>query len=114
MNEDLNHENLNMPAPIPEMPELRTTFAQYKKDAHNWITLANGEFYPDILVDACLLYGPVLELFGQILRSSESSERLFLQIAEVREGWMRIQLSRVFKRYVSPSTPVEMLKKKTL
>src|SRR5690606_12659144 len=26
--------------------------------------------------------------------------------------WMRIQLSRVFKKYVSPSTPVEMLKQK--
>ncbi|MDZ4718943.1 MAG: bstEII [Roseiflexaceae bacterium] len=90
-----------------------TTFAQYRKDAHNWITLATGEFYPDILIDACLLYTPVLEMFGRLVRTSESSERLFMQIAEVRESWMRIQLSRVFKRYVSPSTPVEMLKKKS-
>jgi hypothetical protein len=92
--------------------EIRTAFANYKKDAHNWITLASGEFYPDILKDACLLYGPVLEMFGQLVRTSESSERLFMQIAEVREGWMRIQLARVFKRYVSPGTPVEMLKRK--
>ena len=27
--------------------------------------------------------------------------------------WMRIQLCRVFRKYVSPATPVEMLKKKT-
>ncbi len=94
------------------MAEMPATFADYKKDAHNWITLATGEFYPDILVDAALLYTPVLQLFGQLLRTSESSERLFAQIAAVREGWMRIQLSRVFKRYVSPSTPVEMLKAK--
>ncbi len=90
-----------------------TSFADYKKDAHNWITLLTGEFYPDILTDTCLLYSPVLEMFGQLLRTSESSERLFREIMSVREGWMRIQLARVFKRYVSPGTPVEMLKVKS-
>jgi hypothetical protein len=88
-------------------------FRDYKKDAANWITLASGEFYPDILMDACKLYRPVLELFGQLLKSSESSKRLLLEIANISEQWMRIQLSRVFRKYVSPNTPVEMLKKKT-
>ncbi len=78
-------------------PDMRTTFAHYKADAHNWITLASGEFYPDILVDACLLYTPVLEIFGRLVRTSESSERLFMQIADVREGWMRIVC--VHKKY---------------
>lgn len=98
---------------MSDAPQPPTTFAQYRKDAHNWVTLAGGEFYPDILTDACLLYAPVLEMFGRLVRTSESSERLLLQIADVRESWMRIQLARVFKRYVSPATPVEMLKKKT-
>lgn len=89
------------------------TFSDYKREGHNWITLANGEYYPDILQDACTLYAPVLILFGQILRSSESSIRLLTTIAEVPESWMRIQLVRVFRKYVSPETPVEMLKKKT-
>ncbi|MBX2998256.1 MAG: hypothetical protein KF893_07050 [Caldilineaceae bacterium] len=92
--------------------EPRVRFADYKKDAHHWITLATGDYYPDILVDACLLYAPVLQMFGQLVRTSESSERLFMQISEVRESWMRVQLARVFKRYVSPSTPVEMLRRK--
>ena len=35
------------------------SFADYKQDAPNWITMANGEFYPDILADACELYKPV-------------------------------------------------------
>lgn len=88
-------------------------FRDYKDDGANWITLASGEFYPDVLTDACHLYQPVLEMFGQLLRSSESSERLFLQTSEVKQPWMRIQLARVFKKYVSPNTPVEMLKKKS-
>lgn len=88
-------------------------FIDYKNEAANWITLASGEFYPDILVDACNLYQPVLELFGQLLKRSESSERLFLLTSEIEQPWMRIQLARVFRKYVSPSTPVEMLKKKT-
>ncbi len=87
-------------------------FRDYKAENANWITLATGEFYPDILSDACNLYRPVLELFGQLLKSSESSEKLFLQTVEVKQPWMRIQLSRVFRKYVSPNTPVEMLKQK--
>lgn len=89
------------------------SFAEYKNDAPNWITMSGGEFYPDILTDACELYKPVLILFGQLLKSSESSERLFRQITDVKESWMRIQLCRVFRKYVSPQTSVEMLKKKS-
>ena len=89
------------------------TFADYKPDGRNWITLATGEYYPDILKDACKLYEPVLELFGQLLRSSESSTRLLMLIAEQTNGWMRVQLARVFRKYVSPETPVEMLKQKS-
>ena len=88
-------------------------FVDYKPEGHNWITLATGEYYPDILKDACELYKPVLVMFGQMLKASESSVRLFMTISEVSNGWMRIQLARVFRKYVSPETPVEMLKKKT-
>ncbi|MEA5510445.1 bstEII [Crocosphaera sp. UHCC 0190] len=88
-------------------------FADYKSEGHNWITLASGEYYPDILKDACELYKPVLILFHQLLTTSESSERLLIQISGIPSQWMRIQLARVFRKYVSPSTPVEMLKRKT-
>jgi len=98
--------------PTPKTPKPKS-FADYKADATNWITLASGEYYPDILVDACELYKPVLVLFGQLLKTSESSTRLFLQIAEQSDGWMRVQLARVFRKYVSPETPVEMLKQKS-
>ena len=91
----------------------RSRFADYKERGSNWITLATGEYYPDILSDACLLYEPVLRLFDRLLKTSETSQRLFLQIADVREAWMRTQLCRVFRKYVSPETPVEMLKRKT-
>jgi hypothetical protein len=91
----------------------KTKFSDYKNDGSNWITLTTGEFYPDILIDACLLYQPVLEMFAQFLKVSESSERLFMFTTEIRQPWMRIQLARVFRKYVSPNTPVEMLKRKS-
>jgi hypothetical protein len=91
---------------------MKTNFRDYKAEASNWITLATGEFYPDILVDACNLYRPVLELFSQLLKSSESSVRLLVATTEISQPWMRVQLARVFRKYVSPNTPVEMLKKK--
>ena len=93
------------------MPTKQKKFSDYKKDGANWITLATGEFYPDILIDACQLYQPVLGIFGQLLKTSESSERLFLSTTEIKQPWMRVQLARVFRKYVSPDTPVEMLKK---
>ena len=89
------------------------TFADYKPDGRNWITLATGEYFPDILKDACELYKPVLVLFGQLLHASESSTRLLMLISEQTDGWMRVQLARVFRKYVSPETPVEMLKQKS-
>ena len=99
-----------MPHQKPRKPK---SFADYKPDGRNWITLATGEYFPDILEDACKLYEPVLVLFGQLLRSSESSTRLLMLIAEQTDGWMRVQLARVFRKYVSPETPVEMLKQKS-
>lgn len=82
-------------------------------ERRNYITLSTGEYYPDILEDACRLYTPVLEIFSGILHRSESSSALFLNIAQTQNQWMRIQLCRVFRKYVSPETPVEMLKKKS-
>ncbi len=89
------------------------TFADYKNQGHLWITLATGEYYPDILPLACELYKPVLVLFGHLLPSAHSSTDLLSAIAQVDPAWMRIQLCRVFRKYVSPETPVEILKKKS-
>ena len=89
------------------------TFRDYKAEAEAWITLATGEYYPDILPDACRLYEPVLVEFGRLLKASHSSVFLFTTIMEAQHQWMRTQLCRVFKKYVSPQTPVEMLKRKS-
>lgn len=102
-----------MPRQTRKTANAPKSFADYKSDGSNWITLATGEYYPDILKDACELYKPVLVMFGQMLRASESSTRLFMTISDVSQVWTRIQLARVFRKYVSPEIPVEMLKKKT-
>jgi len=89
-------------------------FKDYKIEAEAWITLANGEYYPDILPDAFRLYEPVLVEFGRLLKSAHSSTSLFMSIMEETPNqWMRTQLCRVFRKYFSPATPVEMLKKKS-
>lgn len=87
-------------------------FGDYKTEAHLWITLSTGEYYPDILPLACELYKPVLVIFGDLIQRSHSSTDLLMMISEIKERWMRIQVARVFRKYVSPETPVEMLKKK--
>ena len=64
-------------------------FADYKDDAHNWITLTSGEYYPDILVDACELYKPILVYFAQLLKTSDSSADLLENISALKEQWTR-------------------------
>lgn len=86
------------------------TFADYKGDGHLWITLSSGEYYPDILPLACELYKPVLVSFGLLVETAHSSPDLLRSIMHTTDGWMRVQLARVFRKYVSPETPVEMLK----
>ncbi len=76
-------------------------FRDYKDEGANWITLANGEFYPDILLDACQLYRPVLEIFGQLLKSSESSQRLFIRQKEIKKLGLKIKLAGVFRKKFS-------------
>lgn len=89
-------------------------FREYgPEERHNYITLSTGEYYPDILTDACTLYTPVLTIFSDLLKHSASSTALFISICAIKNSWMRIQLCRVFRKYVSPETPVEMLKKST-
>ena len=88
-------------------------FRDYHEEGHLWITLSTGEYYPDILTLACELYKPVLIAFGQMLQPAHSSTDLFMAIGQTQPQWMRIQLCRVFRKYVSPETPVEMLKKKS-
>lgn len=90
------------------------TFRDFREEERrNYITLSTGEYYPDILEDASRLYCPVLETFSEVLHRSESSSALLVNIAAIPNQWMRTQLCRVFRKYASPETPVEMLKKST-
>ena len=74
------------------------SFASYKKDAPNQITMANGAFYPDILVQACELYKPVLVYFSQLIATSPSSEILL----NMDENPIAESISQVcFSRHVS-------------
>ena len=92
--------------------EKEEAFGDYEREGHLWITLSTGEYYPDVLPLACELYKPVLVTFGHLLESSHSATDLLMSISEVKPQWMRIQVCRVFRKYVSPGTSVEMLKKK--
>lgn len=67
------------------MPKTKT-FGDYKAGGHKWITLATGEYYPDILKDACELYKPVLVGFSRLLKSSDAPEGRFPE----RRAWSSV------------------------
>lgn len=88
------------------------SFAVNKEDRPVWITFIESEYYPDTLDQAKVIYKPILERFKELLQQSGSSKELFLNIAK-EPGKTMVQLTRIFRRYVSPDTSVEMLKRKT-
>lgn len=86
-------------------------FEDFKSEKEKWITFVESDFYPNYLDAARQKYAPVLERFYELLQTAKSSQELFLLITrEARER--REQLWRIFRRYVSPDTSVEMLKVK--
>jgi hypothetical protein len=86
-------------------------FGTYKTDGHQWITVMESEFYPDKVDAATVLYGPALERFGRLLEEASDSAELLRLISDEPDP-LRVQLLRIYRRYVSPDTSVEMLKRK--
>ena len=86
-------------------------FSDFKDEKYKWVTSMEGEFYPDYLEQAMVFYKAVLIRFREIVQESKSSIDLLRQI-NLEPGSSRIQLLRVFRKYVSPQTSVEMLKVK--
>lgn len=91
-------------------PNKEKKFADYRQEGGRWITLSTGEYYPDILIDACILFEPVIIQFGQLVRSSPTSAHLLRLIATTPNP-MRVQLLRIFRRYVCPIISVEATKR---
>lgn len=87
------------------------SFGDYKKDASQWITVIESEFYPDYLDEANVMYHPVLQRFVELVSGTSNSSDLLRNISN-EPPRLRIQLLRIFRKYVSPDTSVEMLKVK--
>lgn len=86
-----------------------TSFSDYKSRASQYITFIDSEFYPDYLDEAKTIYGSVIEQFIELASEADSSANLLISIFE-KPNPSRTQLLRVFRKYVSPDTSVEMLK----
>jgi len=87
-------------------------FRDFKLEKEKWIAFVESDFYPDYLNASKTTYTPVLERFNELLQTAHSSQELFLLITK-ESGKQRIQLLRIFRKYISPDTSVEMLKIKT-
>ena len=88
------------------------SFADYKAEKYKWITSLEGEYYPDYLDQAVVFYKPVIKRFRELVNEARTSKKLFNKINE-EPAASRIQLLRIFRKYVSPETSVEMLKVKS-
>jgi len=86
-------------------------FADYAGEKWNWVTAFDAKYYPDHFLEALELYSPIIARFRALAKSSGTSEDLLRRIQQITEK-ERVQLLKLFRRYVSPNSSVEMLKKK--
>lgn len=86
-------------------------FADFEREKWSWITAFDKKFYPDHFAEALNHYEPFIEKFRELCKKAKDSKDLLKLIHEVSNP-PRIQLLRIFSRYVCPITSVEMLKKK--
>lgn len=86
-------------------------FADFKVEGARWITVAESDFYPDYLEDAKGYYAGFIDTFRIEAEQSFSSAELLRKLSAYK-GSDSTQLMRVFRKYVSPPTSVEMLKRK--
>ena len=89
------------------MPE--KSFSDYKEDKYEWITLGPAGYYPDSVALANQHYSPFLARFRDLLNAATDSSDLYRRIMAL-QGPTRTQLCRIFRKYISPATPVEVLK----
>ena len=87
------------------------SFSEYKKSAPQWITVFETGFYPDYLDEANITYAGILQRFIELVNELDSSPNLLRKISD-EPPRLRVQLLRIFRKYVSPDTSVEMLKVK--
>jgi hypothetical protein len=86
-------------------------FTDFETEGARWITVVESDFYPDYLEDATTYYAGFIDTFREEVERSSDSAELLRNLSAYR-GSDSTQLMRVFRKYVSPSTSVEMLKRK--
>jgi hypothetical protein len=86
-------------------------FGDFAREMSAWITVFDSPYYPDTLDAAITTYAPVIEEFAELCLKSSDSADLFRRIQNLPSE-TRVQVLRVFRRYVSPDTSVEMLRRK--
>ncbi len=96
----------------PKWRQQWRSFADFQGDGGRWTTSAPCDFFPDYLPTALDQYEPAIAHFGILLGLATDSRDLFRRIMTSTEPEVpKITLVRIFRRYVSPESPVELLKR---
>ena len=87
-------------------------FSDFPKSAQYITPLGTQAYFPDYLPESRQYYKAYIDRFNELLISETSSENLYKKIQKGKDSKTRIQLLRIFRKYISPVTSVEMLKTK--
>jgi hypothetical protein len=86
------------------------SFADYQPEKWKWITPFDVGFYPDHFSAALEQYRPTINRFRRLAARAPTSADLLRSIRKEPAAG-RVQFLRIFRRFVSPVTSVEMLKR---
>lgn len=99
---------------------LKRRFEDYRTEIDEWVTIIPTEFYPDVVENAKVKYQGVMEAFSELVEQATDSTDLLRRIMTLppnrilpneEKQPIRSILLQVFRRYVSPISDHEWLKK---
>lgn len=84
--------------------------SDYESTVWSQITFVDSPFYPDYMEAVEIAYSEAFDTFWNLVKQSVDSANLLRSIM-TEKGGLRMNLLKLFRRFVSPDTSVEMLKK---
>ncbi|MFP7696587.1 hypothetical protein [Trueperella sp. LYQ143] len=82
----------------------------YENSFWSQITFVDSPFYPDYMEAVEIAYKEAFDSFWELVTETEDAATLLRRIMK-EKGGLRMNLLKLFRRFVSPDTSVEMLKK---
>lgn len=92
---------------------METKISDYQENLYRYITVIKNGLYPEIMESLEIKYRDAFDEFYRLVDMNDDSVQLYRDIMNIESEKLRVNVLKIFRRMISPNTPVEMMRKKT-